>query len=333
MSTTDRVDAFQRRHPVLGFPLAVFYKFFDDFGAYLASLLSYYSLISLFPALLLASTGLSWILRDRPDWQQRLLDTALADFPVVGEQLRAPAALEGGPVAITIGALVATYGALGVAQALQYAANVIWQIPRNSRPNPFTSRGRSFLLVLVVGFGLLSTSALSIYLQRWFPGTMGWWVHFLMSIALTAAVFLIVFQLATARRMRMSNLWAGAIFTGVGWEVMRRYGTPVIAQVVERTSEINQLFAFLVGILVFVYLVAMIVVLGMEVDVVRSRKLYPRALLTPFTDAVDLTDADKRSYAGQARSMRTKGYERIEVHFDPRDDDLRGWKRPPSPPD
>ena len=36
---------------------------------------------------------------------------------------------------------------------------------------------------------------------------------------------------------------------------------------------------------------------GIEVNVVLVRRLWPRALLTPFTDAVDLTDADRRAYA------------------------------------
>jgi membrane protein len=30
VSAVGRVDDFQRRHPVVGFPLAVVYKFFDD---------------------------------------------------------------------------------------------------------------------------------------------------------------------------------------------------------------------------------------------------------------------------------------------------------------
>jgi len=39
MSVTERLDRMQRRHPVLGFPLAVLYKFVDDQGSYLAALI------------------------------------------------------------------------------------------------------------------------------------------------------------------------------------------------------------------------------------------------------------------------------------------------------
>ncbi|MET0763479.1 MAG: hypothetical protein ABWY29_01340 [Blastococcus sp.] len=36
MTVTERVDRFQRRHPGVGFPLAVLYKFGDDDSHFLA---------------------------------------------------------------------------------------------------------------------------------------------------------------------------------------------------------------------------------------------------------------------------------------------------------
>ena len=63
MSAVSRVDAFQRRHPVIGFPLAVSYKFFDDQGVYLAALITYYGFLSLFPLLLLLASVLGFVLR------------------------------------------------------------------------------------------------------------------------------------------------------------------------------------------------------------------------------------------------------------------------------
>ena len=55
------VDRLQRRHPVLGFPIAVVYKFFDDFGGYLCALLTYYGFLSLFLPIILLYTA--WVFR------------------------------------------------------------------------------------------------------------------------------------------------------------------------------------------------------------------------------------------------------------------------------
>ena len=47
----------------------------------------------------------------------------------------------------------------------------------------------------------------------------------------------------------------------------------------------------------------------------RSTALWPRALLTPFTDSVRLTEADRRAYRGYAAAQRHKGFETVTVDF------------------
>ena len=59
----------------------------------------------------------------------------------------------------------------------------------------------------------------------------------------------------------------------------------------------------------------MMAVLGIEINVVLARRLWPRALLTPFTDAVELTDADRRAYDSYAKAQRHKGFQRVDVTF------------------
>src|SRR4051794_22782789 len=158
---TARLDAFQQRHPAAAFPLAVVYKYFDDFGPYLAALLTYYAFVSLFPLLLLLSTILGYALQGDHQLQHDILRSALGQFPVIGDQLHDPRRVGGGAAGLTIGVLGAVYGSLGVAQAIQYAMNTAWSVPRNNRPNPFRARGRSLVLVGMGGIALLGTTAMS----------------------------------------------------------------------------------------------------------------------------------------------------------------------------
>jgi hypothetical protein len=53
-----------------------------------------------------------------------------------------------------------------------------------------------------------------------------------------------------------------------------------------------------------------------EVNVVRVDRLHPRALLTPFTDNVDLTPADRKTYTQRAKAERAKGFQHVRVTFD-----------------
>ena len=69
--------------------------------------------------------------------------------------------------------------------------------------------------------------------------------------------------------------------------------------------------------------------LGIEINVVLTRRLWPRALLTPFTDSVDLTDADRRAYALYAQAQRHKGFETVSVRFDGRDGDTHEIEQVP----
>jgi hypothetical protein len=53
-----------------------------------------------------------------------------------------------------------------------------------------------------------------------------------------------------------------------------------------------------------------------QINVVRAKRLWPRALLTPFTDDVDLTHGDRKAYADAAGAQRAKGFENVDVSFD-----------------
>jgi hypothetical protein len=56
-----------------------------------------------------------------------------------------------------------------------------------------------------------------------------------------------------------------------------------------------------------------------EINAVRVDRLWPRSLLTQFTDDVDLTQGDRRSYESYAQTERHKGFEEVDVRFHDRD--------------
>lgn len=325
VSLADKLDRLQRRHPVAGFPIAVVYKYVDDSGPYLAALITYYAFLSLFPLLLLMSTILAHVLAGDPQLQQRVIDSALSQFPVVGSQLGTPEQLSGGVTGVVVGVLGSIYGGLGVAQAIQYMMNTAWSVPRNSRPNPFLARGRSLLLLGTAGLAVIGTTALST-LGSGTAGSLGMALQALalvLSVAVNAVVFVFAFRLATARHLTLRDVAPGALLAAVLWQLLQTFGVSYVGYVVGHASATNGVFALVLGLLAFLYLAAVVGVLCVEINVVRVEHLYPRALLTPFTDDVHLTEGDRRSYTGQATAQRSKGFERVHVTFEPTD------KQPP----
>lgn len=316
----DRVDDFQRRHAVVGLPLAVIYKFNDDQGGYLAAVVTYYAFVSIFPLLLIASSVLGFLLQGNPGLEKQVLTSALSQFPIVGTELGTPTGLRGSSSAVVFGSLTALYGVVGLGQAAQNAVNVAWAVPRNSRLNPLLSRLSSLLLLVLAGLTVLAVTVLTSIASHagMFGADVGRGVTLLLtaaSVAVNAAVLAVMMRLATTHRESFRSSLPGAVAVALLWQALQSVGGTYVSQVISRASELNALFAIVLGLLALLYVASMIAVLGLEINVVLSRRLYPRALLTPFTDAVDLTDADRRAYADYAKAQRHKGFQRVRVTF------------------
>jgi membrane protein len=316
----DRVDEFQRRHPAVGFPLAVFYKFNDDQGNYLAAVVTYYLFVSIFPSLLIASSILGFVLQGNPTLQNELLTSALSQFPIVGTQLGRPEGLQGSTSAVVIGSLAALYGVLGLGLAAQNAVNVVWAVPRNSRLNPFVSRLSGLLLLALAGLTVLAVTIVSSIVShaQVFGSQLDRWVGWLLtlaSVALNAVVLALMMRFATRERHSFRSSLPGAVTVALLWQVLQSLGGAYVSKVIARVSEMNAVFAIVLGLLALLYLASVFAVLGLEVNVVLARRLYPRALLTPFTDSVELTVADRHAYADYAKAQRYKGFQRVRVTF------------------
>lgn len=325
MGAVDTLDRAQRRFPPVGLPLAVVYKFVDDQGAYLAAIITYYAFVAIFPLLLLASSVLGFVLQGNPELQARALDSALAQFPVVGDQLGTPEGLTGSAGAVIAGGLVALYGSLGLGTAAQNAMNVAWSVPRNSRPNPIVLRLKSLVLLLAAGVAVLALTGLSVVARETglvaatsTPATR--WLVSAVTVLLIAFVLTLLFRLAAARDHPWWYAAPGGLFVAVMWQLLQFASAAYVNRVLAETSSMNQTFGVVLGLIGLIFLAAGIAVLGIELNVVIARRLWPRALLTPFTDAVDLTEADQRAYASYAKAQRHKGFEAVTVTFEPRDE-------------
>jgi len=323
MTAVERFDRYQREHPWLSVPLAVIYKFADDQGNLLTALMTYYAFLAVLPLLLLSTTILGFVLHHHPHLLHEILDSAVGQFPVVGDQLADPHGVTGSGAGLVIGIVGTLYGSLGFAQAIQNAMNVIWRVPRNRRPNPIWSRLRGLLIIGTIALTGAATTTLTI---------IGANVHdlplvlrILLEIGIfgfNCGLFTVAFRFATARDLSLAQTVPGAIGAAVIWQVLQLGANVYVKHVVHGASAVNGVFALVFGLIAWLYLQSLVVVLAAEYNTVRSGKFYPRAVMTIFTDDVDLTDADHRVYAEQVAAQRAKGFQIIEVTYDADGDGL-----------
>ncbi|MCY7394739.1 MAG: YihY/virulence factor BrkB family protein [Nocardioides sp.] len=319
----DDADRRQRRFTPLGFPIGVFYKFMDDQGNYLAAIITYYAFIAIFPLLLLATSIFGFVLQGNVDLQEQVINSTLSTFPIIGDQLGRPDGLQGSTTGVVIGGLVALYGSLGLGQAIQNVMNTAWSVPRNSRPNPLLLRLKSLLLLTTAGFAVLAVSVVSAIgsntqvFGAQVDAGIGWLIR-LATVLVVGSVLTLLFRVGAARRQPLGKAAPGAFAVALMWQLLQYIGTLYATTVLSETSTMDPTFGLVLGLIGIIYIAAVMAVIGVEVNVVLARRLWPRALLTLFTDNVDLTDADRRAYASYAQRERHKGYESITVRFDER---------------
>ena len=315
-----RLDELQRRQPWLGFPVAVLYKFIDDHGVYLSVLITYYGFLALFPLMLLFTSLLGFVLDGEPELRSQILATAVGQFPVIGREISGEG-FGGSTTAVVIGALVALWAAIRASQATLHMMNICWAVPRHQRPDPLRSPIHSLPLIAIAGLMLLGTTvgtvlatsagAYGVELRRMVP---------LMVLAFSFLVAVLVFSLGmwmgTSYPMRFLDVLPGALVAAVGWLLLQRFGIAYSNQIVRRAGDTYGVFAVVLGLVVFIFVAAQLVVLAVEVNVVRVKKLWPRALLGPFTTSVPLTEADLRTYRDATASTMIKDYQGVEVTFD-----------------
>ena len=312
MGTSLRLDRFQRRHDWLGLPIAVVYKFVDDQGGYLSALIAYYGFLSIFPLLLLAVTILGFVISNHPHVQTEVIGSALSQFPIVGKEIQTDVhGYRGSGAGLVIGILGSVYGGLGVAQAGQNALNIVWAVPRNSRPNPLRARARSLATVSTLGLGALATTGASALASGSGARIVGTVLAGLVNIGLFATGY----RYLTVADVSWRDVVPGAVVAGVVWAVLQSVGTYYVAHKLKGASEVYGVFAIVLGLVAWIYVEAVVIVICGELNVVLRRRLWPRALLTPFTDDIEMTSADMAAYDSYARAQRYKGFETIDVDF------------------
>jgi membrane protein len=289
------LDHFQQRHRWAAFPFAVFKKYGDDQGGNLAALITYYGFLSLFPLLLVLVTVLGYVLEGNAHLQKTIVNSALADFPIVGDQIKNNVhSLRGSGLALVLGLLVALYGGLGVANAAQNAMNRIWEVPMRARPGFFPRIARSLGLLGTLGIAVLATTAIGSIASA----SVYAWMRVLaivIPLILNVGLFLLAFRVLTAREVPWRAHLLGAIVAAVGYEIFQLIGGLYVQHTVRGASSSYGLFALVLGLLAWIYLHTQVVLLAAEANAVRYDQLWPRSFAPP-----PLTDADLRAYEAYA---------------------------------
>ena len=197
-------------------------------------------------------------------------------------------------IALVIGLIGTFIGALGVANSLQNALNSVWEIPFDRRPGFPWSWLRSAALIIVVGMGFIATTVLSRLAAgagHVLPGAGQSVLAIAVSLVLNFGLFWLAFRLGTASEITWRQLWLGAAISAVIWQILQTVGANFVSRQIAHASPLYGTFAVVLGLIAWLYLQAQLTLYAVEINVVRSYRLWPRSLAPP-----PYTEQDRRAF-------------------------------------
>jgi len=261
-------------------------KWWDDNALRLSAALSYYTLFSLAPLLIIAIAVAGFVFGEKAVQGELMgqiqgfvgADSALAIQGMI-ESARKPSA---GVFATVISLVTLVVASTGVFAELQDALNTIWKIkPRTGRGITGAARDRfmSFVLVIGVGFLLIVSLILSAalaaagkFLDQLLPGPefMMHIVNFLVSFAVITLLFALMYKVLPDAHIAWDDVWIGAVVTALLFTV----GKFLIGMYIGKSAVASTYGAAgsLVVILVWVYYSAMILFFGAEFTFVYANQ-------------------------------------------------------------
>jgi YihY family inner membrane protein len=309
-----RFDAYQQGHPPMAFTVGVIKKYVEDRGPSLAALLAYYGVLSIFPLLLVLFTALGLLFSHDPSLRNRVIHSALSQFPVVGKSLDGHDAiteLKAKGLGLAVGLVGLVWGSLGVTKAGQRAMADVWNVPQLNRPRFARRIGRGFEFLGVLVLDVVLSTALAGLAT--FGGHALWLqaVAVIVGLFVNAALFILGFRILTPNSVATRTLLTGAVTAALSWSVLQFLGTWLIGHELRHASQLYGYFGTILGLVLFLFIAAEITLLAAEVNVVKARHLYPRSLTPPFTSA------DEAVLTALARQSQRFVAQSVEVEFAP----------------
>jgi membrane protein len=250
----------------------------NDKAPRLGAALSYYTVFSLAPVLILV-IAVAGLFFGNEAAEGKIVEqigglVGSEGAAIIQEMILKASERKGGIIATIIGLVTLLVGATGVVVELQDALNTIWRvIPKPGRGIRGVIRDRILSFGLILGFGFLMLvslvmSALLAALGGWLANIIPGWVilgyvlNYGVSFGIVALMFAMIFKMLPDVKMVWRDVWMGAVVTSVLFHV----GKLLIGVYLGKASVGSTFGAAgsLAVLLVWIYYTSQLVLLGAE---------------------------------------------------------------------
>lgn len=275
-TTSDKVMAWRRRSAVVDVVVDTLDGWRRHLSGRNAAVVSFFGFLSIFPLLLAATTILGFVLQDNEELQQKIIDGALADIPVIGPRLAEdPTALTGNVWALIIGLGGALWSATKAFASLHVAQDDVWEIPVDDRAPMPVQRGRALLGLLFVGAAQLAGLVVGTIVDQTSLPLGGRLLILAATVAINVGVLMGMFRYLTSADLAWRDVWPGAVAAGLVTTLLQHFGTGIVRRISDNAGETYGQFALVLGLVTWFSFLAIGAIMSAELNAALVRRRSP----------------------------------------------------------
>ncbi|GAA3461220.1 inner membrane protein YhjD [Saccharothrix longispora] len=265
-----RIQRLRREKPWLDHLLRAFDRYQNQYGTHYAAAVTYFSVLSLVPMLMIGFAVAGFVLASQPQLLDEMKVSIAEAVPgALGDTINkvVEQAIDSKGTVGVLGLLTAVYSGFGWMQNLRDALTAQWGQAKADLPFLKTALKDLLALLglglaLVVSFGLTALgSGFAELVLRWIGLEGVWWAQAMLKVgtimlALVAnwLVFLWVLAKLPRKPVGLRSALKGAAAAAIGFEVLKQAGTIYLSSVT--ASPAGAAFGPIIGVLFFANLVA-----------------------------------------------------------------------------
>lgn len=271
-TTSNTVMKFRERYHVVD----VFAETMDGWRRHLsgrnASLVAFFSFLSIFPLMLAGVTILGFFLSDNPDRQQEIVDSVASEIPVLGQTLADnPESIDGSLFALVIGLGGALWASTKALVGLQSAVDDTWEVDVDHRDGLPKLRGKALLGLFILGSAqVVSLTIAGVVNAAGFPA-MSNGALIAATVVLNILVIALMYRYLNSYGPKWRDIWIGAIFAGAIVTLLQHFGTVIVLRLSEGENQAMGTINTILGLITWLSLVGITMIMCAELNAARKR--------------------------------------------------------------
>jgi membrane protein len=246
--------------------------------------IAFFTFFSFFPLLLFVAIVFGYYLEDQV-LRDQILNYVFSNIPALGDLVKAniDSLIAGKSNAGVIAVIALLWSGIGAFGGLSVALNTIYEVQetRHFVVQKLLALLAFALFVTLILVSFATTTVASIFKEKVLvlilkePFISYSWtlLSHVIGIMSTLLLFFVVYKLAPNARLRVKNIWLGTLVAGIFWEVAKRiFAIYLNAFAFTSYGLVYGGLAVIVLFLFWLYISAMLLLLGAEINVAYSRK-------------------------------------------------------------